>query len=94
MALTVPQAQTLGREHGRLRATRTYASHIPFTLAVPLARAEVRSALIWMAAHYPLPSFMHKDVYAREFFEEFYRHWQHKRKNDRRHVRRLSRLTL
>lgn len=88
MVLTVPQAQTLGREHGRIRAERAYSSNYPFAGMPLLARAETRRALLWMAVHAPFPSFLHKDAYAREFLEEFYRYWQYQRKTESKHVRR------
>lgn len=88
MTLTVPQAQRLGREHGLLRARQTYSATIPFASLNRISRAEVRCALLWMAAKYPLPSFLHKDVYTREFSDEFCRYWQCQRKKEPYRVRR------
>lgn len=90
MAYTVPQAQRLGRDHGRLCAARTYTFNFSYVTVSLLARAEARRALLWMAAHHPFPSYMHKDIYAREFFEEFHRYWWSRHTHESRHLRRRA----
>lgn len=94
MALTVPQAHDAGREHGRHRAERTYSPHLPYASFTLVARAETRRALLWMAQRHPLPSFMHKDAYAHEFFDEFYRCWQRQRTIELKRTRRRAAASL